>query len=53
MSDAHPTRWPVYPKKPEKPASGDAGAGVPQKVRTEAERDDDPVRLPEGDAVVA
>ena len=49
------TYWPVYPKKPEKPTGDDAGAGVPQTVREGADRreDNDAVRLPEGDAVVA
>jgi hypothetical protein len=43
--------WPVYPKKPEKPACGDAG--VPQPVKGAAEREDDAVHVPDGEAVVA
>ncbi|HEX8916627.1 MAG TPA: glycosyltransferase [Humisphaera sp.] len=45
------TYWPVYPKKPE-PKGGDE-AGVPQPVRERATREDDSVRIPDGETVVA
>jgi hypothetical protein len=43
--------WPVYPKKPEKPNCDDAG--VPQPVREKEDRDEDKVRVPVGETVVA